>query len=982
MSNPGSTHETPMIHTLSLKNFRCHPDVEFGPFRKFNLIYGRNGSGKTSLLEAIQIGLTGWSFRAGTDTALRDQIAHNHREDVIINICTLYEQFSSYQNAVMVPPRTEILAKFYGIDAPGTRARHLLNQLFSTHNILYSEQIVQLLASGTSDDLRKMVRELVLGRDVLETWDRIQISNKFIENLCKDLTARNAEIGQELDGLNDAIKKIKLADSSHLELQMQEFVEILPDALKSKQKLTTLDLDIRTQGVLSQLSATVEEAIAHTTSLRDFCQFRGELASWTDFSHQLEEATQELNRIESLLAAAESSLQEVGVILAQIEEEKGDKTRENIQLCEKLDALGKALPAVEHAVDWTPELRADVQTRSIRDRLRESELIFGRLEQAQVMTKELPSSQDMLNLENSLSTLAKEKTNYEGQIRLRAEEISAVTSEIGRIERLVSESSDEKKRMHSLLLNLHDTVVEFCRLRPDEACPTCGKSFGSIEKLQTAIQDRLNSLTSELCLDGDDYSEHAQKLTVLQERRAKLEREQTADQKALDIFGAKAKDLDQTLREVYASAVELENLLSTTEISVSRVERSELVRWIEKLDRQAVPNELVKIQNAITKYNAEIETLWIGLRRDEFEQEKVSVHEQIDSARGSLAQYFEIPTSYEPSEWRRLYEIVGQARQQLESQQRLLEQETQSLMSRQTQIETRIRAVTKELEGLRAQKLSAQDNIKQLAGAAEDVRTLKKLGILVDAGKPDLDQLWDHVTEMRRQLTGLAATIRQHLESVNEQKLLADQIRAKTTQKEELERELASGNEIRIAFDQLESPESFEMEVWKEYSDTISRLFKKLHWPPDFEAVRLVPKASDTELEVLERKPPQQWIAASKRLSSGQRAALAISVFWALNGRPNNVPKLILMDEPIQNVDDLNILNFLDALRWLVEIGSRQIFLTTANRRVAGLIRRKFSYLKSGFLEVNLARETEISQVEFYDSEGIRQGQPQQLSIG
>jgi len=48
---------------LNLKNFRCYDDSQIGPFQKFNLIYGRNGSGKTSLLEALEIALTGRTSR-------------------------------------------------------------------------------------------------------------------------------------------------------------------------------------------------------------------------------------------------------------------------------------------------------------------------------------------------------------------------------------------------------------------------------------------------------------------------------------------------------------------------------------------------------------------------------------------------------------------------------------------------------------------------------------------------------------------------------------------------------------------------------------------------------------------------------------------------------------------------------------------------------------------------------------------------------
>ena len=93
---------------------------------------------------------------------------------------------------------------------------------------------------------------------------------------------------------------------------------------------------------------------------------------------------------------------------------------------------------------------------------------------------------------------------------------------------------------------------------------------------------------------------------------------------------------------------------------------------------------------------------------------------------------------------------------------------------------------------------------------------------------------------------------------------------------------------------------------------------------------------------------------ANNRINNSGVIVLSLSVFWAINILPEIMSPILVADEPIQNIDELNILNFLDGLCWLVEGADRQVFLTTANQRVAGLIRWKFSYLRDGFLEVRL----------------------------
>ena len=60
-----------IIQKISLKNFRCHSDFVLDCNRPTTLIIGENGSGKTSVLEAIYMALRGKSFKAVDDDILR-----------------------------------------------------------------------------------------------------------------------------------------------------------------------------------------------------------------------------------------------------------------------------------------------------------------------------------------------------------------------------------------------------------------------------------------------------------------------------------------------------------------------------------------------------------------------------------------------------------------------------------------------------------------------------------------------------------------------------------------------------------------------------------------------------------------------------------------------------------------------------------------------------------------------------------------------
>jgi len=70
-----------IIKSIKLSNFRCHETFNFDFKKKTSVIVGENGSGKTSVLEAIYIALSGKSFRA-TDTDIIKRGAEFYRIEV------------------------------------------------------------------------------------------------------------------------------------------------------------------------------------------------------------------------------------------------------------------------------------------------------------------------------------------------------------------------------------------------------------------------------------------------------------------------------------------------------------------------------------------------------------------------------------------------------------------------------------------------------------------------------------------------------------------------------------------------------------------------------------------------------------------------------------------------------------------------------------------------------------------------------------
>jgi len=126
-------------------------------------------------------------------------------------------------------------------------------------------------------------------------------------------------------------------------------------------------------------------------------------------------------------------------------------------------------------------------------------------------------------------------------------------------------------------------------------------------------------------------------------------------------------------------------------------------------------------------------------------------------------------------------------------------------------------------------------------------------------------------------------------------------------------------------------------------------------------------------VEELIDKPISNYISPIPifMMSTGQRSAVVLSIFIRLHIIMKSAPNFILLDEPVANIDDLNILALLDFLKEICSSNKTQIFFTTANEGVSRLFKRKFSFLEDRFCEFEFVRygnENTIISKKIYNS--------------
>lgn len=150
------------------------------------------------------------------------------------------------------------------------------------------------------------------------------------------------------------------------------------------------------------------------------------------------------------------------------------------------------------------------------------------------------------------------------------------------------------------------------------------------------------------------------------------------------------------------------------------------------------------------------------------------------------------------------------------------------------------------------------------------------------------------------------------------------------------------------------SLESATREALDAIGDQINEVFSRIHSPREYEYVG--------SPDVLLRTVDGHERRTLDQVSTGQRAAFALSIFLARNRTATSAPPVLLIDDPIAHVDDLNALSFLDYLRDLAVNSGRQIFFATADTRVASLFSKKFSFLGESFKTIHLMRSPQVGE--------------------
>lgn len=220
-----------VISSIKLKNFRCHEDFCYQFSKKTSVIVGENGSGKTSVLEAIYEALRGKSFRATDPDILKRQsdfyrieVDFKNGEKTVVAFGSLSENEIAKKQFLVGGKKYARLPKKYRypivlflpddlhlISSSPTRKRDFFDRILSELNDTYSSTLNRYeKALKQRNDLLKSYAEGSIEevRSVIFSWNLLLAKygteirrerKKFIAEMNERLTKTYRSIAENKD---------------------------------------------------------------------------------------------------------------------------------------------------------------------------------------------------------------------------------------------------------------------------------------------------------------------------------------------------------------------------------------------------------------------------------------------------------------------------------------------------------------------------------------------------------------------------------------------------------------------------------------------------------------------------------------------------------------------------------------------------------------------------------------------------------------
>ncbi len=941
----------PFVDALSLENYRCLPDGRIGPLGRFTVISGRNGSGKSSLIEALQLCLCHSSYRIPEG----DCSTVTARSPIMGSTLKLWRDgsmVSDFDESNGQKTRTQLLEDLYGITAHGQKARYLLPQLFSTHNLLTAERIVSFLEAKESGELHSALEELILGREALDTWSYIEQARVACARIIQALDTQSSKSRNTTSGLKADLQRLSEHDSNVILSLVDEAKQHIPSDIWGEPPADLI-------GESGQLWAReVESKLSQLVQRTEQLQMEslgGDLPeTWAHIPAFLQnnkkscdQLNQSIHEEQRAAADAEEKRKEgKGHILSY--SESVQELQDDLQ---RREVVGKVC---KQFVSWLPEIGASHSSKTLKHEIQLIEHSIVTVRNVAKQASDLAQEPGLGQLQKGIEKSVEEQKTVREKLYATADLLSKAKSAHEDLQDSLKACNSNNSTIDQSVGQLSAALEAYLSLVPSAECPACGNAWPDKAALNTAIETHRKALLSSSSPIAKEMVRLSQETEKKRQELSRLTKSHNSIQTQLNEITAtlvQRQGRADSLKREYDLVLQRVSDLDSIELDEATRSPSQIVQVLNERASELIASSAKKTRI--------LDALWAGLRREAFEAQMEAIESQREEIHNLLAEIQKAtPDGYDSTAWAMLIEDLVKsaagARKKLSEARDALK----TAKSTDEQLTIKLAQYRKDIEDKEAQLKKALYSASLLEKLRKTADRLLSAGFIESQDAINFSAATEKIGDVIRIMEKVCAEIRAETERLEQRNFLTVRLEKEITSFFELDQQLKRAHNLQGKLQAVRSIHDYERDSWQAYEKTAAAIFGRLHWPEDFKSIEFQKQGSATPELCVRLATNNVTVAASTRLSAGQRAALAVSTFWALNMTPKRIPPLIVMDEPIQNIDDMNTLNFLDGLRGLVEQGGRQILLTTASERLRGLLRRKFSYLGSEYVEINLTRDS------------------------